>query len=105
MASRPLGHTDITARSQASEPEAKPVSTSGVPDASNFQKLYYTPEEVVGRWRGRIDAATLRNWRSLRVGPPYHRFGRAVLYRLDLLEKLEEKNLVSTLTEREREKV
>jgi excisionase family DNA binding protein len=29
---------------------------------------------------------TLRNWRIARKGPPYHKFGRAVRYRLEDLE-------------------
>lgn len=30
---------------------------------------------------------TLRNWRIARKGPPYHKFGRAVRYRVEDLEK------------------
>ena len=57
---------------------------------------YLTPEEVSLRWRRRVDVDTLKNWRSLRIGPPFHRFGRAVLYRVDLLESWESKNLTVT---------
>ena len=60
---------------------------------------YLTPEEVSLRWRRKVDVDTLKNWRSLRVGPPFHRFGRAVLYRADLLECWESKNL--TVTDRD----
>jgi hypothetical protein len=64
------------------------------PDASGIEQLdgitYYTPEEVVRRWRGRIDIDTLANWRSKKQGPPFHRFsGRAILYRVDLLARWE----------------
>lgn len=58
--------------------------------------LYLTPEEVSLRWRRKVDVETLKNWRSLKVGPAFHRFGRAVLYRSDLLELWEEQNLVVT---------
>jgi hypothetical protein len=55
---------------------------------------YLTPEEVVSRWRRRIDIDTLANWRSKKQGPTYHRFGRAVLYRADLLAAWESKNII-----------
>ena len=59
------------------------------------QVLYFTPEELVVRWRGRIDIDTLANWRSKRHGPPFHRFsGRAILYRADLLVQWESKNMI-----------
>jgi hypothetical protein len=66
---------------------------SHAPDTDNSE-VYYTPEEVVQRWRGQTDAATLRNWRSKRQGPTYHRFGRAILYRADLLADWERKNMI-----------
>jgi hypothetical protein len=58
------------------------------------EEVYYTPEEVVQRWRDRIDIDTLRNWRSRRLGPSYHRFGRVVLYHSDLLAEWETKNMI-----------
>jgi hypothetical protein len=58
------------------------------------EELYYTPEEVVRRWR-QIDAGTLANWRSKRQGPPFHRFGRLVLYRADLLAQWEAKHMIA----------
>jgi hypothetical protein len=60
--------------------------------ASEFN--YLTPEEVSNRWRRRITPETLANWRALHVGPAYSKFGKAVLYRLDLLEQWETKHLV-----------
>jgi hypothetical protein len=56
--------------------------------------IYLTPEEVSLRWRRKVDVVTLKNWRSLRIGPPFHRFGRTVLYRSNLLEEWEQKSLV-----------
>ena len=63
-------------------------------DTQEFEEVYYTPDELVRRWRGRIDIETLANWRSRRQGPTYHRFGRAVLYRADLLISWESKNMI-----------
>ena len=57
---------------------------------------YHTPEEVSHRWRNKVDVDTMKNWRSLGVGPPFHRFGRAVLYRADFLESWESKSLTVT---------
>jgi hypothetical protein len=67
-------------------------------DESSAMKtdVYLTPEELVARWRDRIDIDTLANWRSKRQGPPFHRFGgRAVLYRTDLVARWEAKNMVA----------
>jgi len=55
--------------------------------------LYLTPEEVSSRWRDRVTSETLANWRSLQIGPPYHKFGKAVLYRADLLAQWERQYL------------
>lgn len=63
-------------------------------DTQESEEVYYTPDELVRRWRGRIDIETLANWRSRRQGPTYHRFGRAVLYRADLLISWESKNMI-----------
>jgi hypothetical protein len=56
---------------------------------------YLTPEEVSSRWREKITTETLANWRAMQIGPPYNKFGKAILYRLDLLEKWERQTLVS----------
>lgn len=55
---------------------------------------YLTPDEVCDRWRQRITPETLANWRALHIGPAYSKFGKPVLYRLDLLEIWEAKNVV-----------
>lgn len=49
-----------------------------------------TPEDLARRWRGKVSLGTLRNWRSLRRGPPFHRtrHGR-VLYHLAAVEAFE----------------
>jgi hypothetical protein len=73
---------------------ASNVSQSTEVDKS--KSYYLTPEEVSLRWREKITPETLANWRAggRGMGPPYSKFGRAVLYRFDLLEKWEEKNVV-----------
>ncbi len=43
-------------------------------------QTYLTPEEVSARYRGEVSLATLRNWRSLRIGPSYIKIGKSVLY-------------------------
>jgi hypothetical protein len=58
---------------------------------------YLTPQEVSSRWRNKITPETLANWRTMRLGPPYNKFGKAILYRLDLLEKWEQKNLIGAV--------
>jgi hypothetical protein len=41
---------------------------------------FLTAEEVSQRYRGEITVGTLRNWRAMRIGPPFVKIGRAVLY-------------------------
>lgn len=95
-------------KSQVLEFESAPASLVDQTDThgqKNDSELYLTPEEVSLRWRRKVDVETIANWRSQRIGPPYHRFGRAVLYRIDLLEEWERQNLISTDVERNREQV
>jgi hypothetical protein len=66
-------------------------------------RRYLTPEEVSLRWRGKITPETLANWRSLQIGPPYNKFGKAVLYRVDLLDLWEQVNLFTCDTPRLKE--
>lgn len=53
-----------------------------------------TPKEAAERIR--IPEKTLANWRNKRIGPPYRKFGRRVLYPLALLEEWEAKQTVET---------
>jgi hypothetical protein len=55
---------------------------------------FLTPEEVSERYRGEITVGTLRNWRALKIGPPYIKIGKAVLYPVDELDSWDRKNLV-----------
>ena len=55
---------------------------------------FLRPHEVSQRYRGLISPGTLRNWRSMRTGPPYIKIGKAVLYPIDQLDAWDRKNLV-----------
>lgn len=72
-------------------------------------KKFLTVDEVAERYRGEVSTGTLRNWRAMRIGPPFVKIGKAVLYPVDELDAWDEKNLVScrasrrpTLTEQDR---
>jgi hypothetical protein len=55
---------------------------------------YLTPEEVSERYRGEISPGTLRNWRSMRIGPSFVKVGKGVLYPVTELEVWDRKNIV-----------
>jgi hypothetical protein len=55
---------------------------------------FLTPEEVVQRYRGEITLGTLRNWRSMRIGPTFVKIGKAVLYPVEELDAWDRKNTV-----------
>ena len=56
---------------------------------------YLTTEEVAERYREEISVGTLRNWRAMRIGPPFVKIGKAVLYPVDALDEWDRKNLVT----------
>ena len=53
---------------------------------------YLTQAELMERWRGQIQGATLNTWRSRKLGPPYVKIGGRVLYPLRAVEEFERKN-------------
>jgi hypothetical protein len=55
---------------------------------------FLTTEEVAKRYRGEISVGTLRNWRALRIGPPFVKIGKAVLYPVEQLDAWDQKNMV-----------
>ncbi|MCJ8508798.1 helix-turn-helix domain-containing protein [Rhizobium lemnae] len=55
---------------------------------------FLTPDEVAERYRGSISVGTLRNWRSMKIGPSFVKIGKAVLYQVDELEAWDERNRV-----------
>ena len=56
---------------------------------------FLTPEEVSERYRGGVSLGTLRNWRSMRIGPTFVKIGKAVLYPIDELEAWDQNNTVT----------
>jgi hypothetical protein len=55
---------------------------------------FLTPAEVVARYREEISEGTLRNWRAMRIGPPFAKIGKAVLYPIDGLDAWDRMNTV-----------
>ena len=56
---------------------------------------FLTAEEVSERYRGEISVGTLRNWRAMRIGPPFVKIGKAVLYPIRELDAWDQKNIVN----------
>jgi len=56
---------------------------------------FLTPEEVSERYRGGVSVGTLRNWRSMRIGPPFAKIGKTVLYPIDELDAWDQNNMVT----------
>ena len=52
---------------------------------------YLTPEELAARIR--VAPSTLSKWRMEGDGPAFYKFGKRVLYRLDIVEQWERGNL------------
>ena len=55
---------------------------------------YLTIEEVITRYRGQVSEGTLRNWRTMRIGPSFIKIGKAVLYPVSELDRWDKFNLV-----------
>ncbi len=56
---------------------------------------FLTPEEVAERYRGGISVGTLRNWRTMRIGPSFLKIGKAILYPVSELDAWDERNRVT----------
>lgn len=56
---------------------------------------FLTTEEVSERYRGLVSAGTLENWRAQRIGPPFIKIGKAVLYPIEELDAWDRRNLVT----------
>jgi hypothetical protein len=67
------------------------TSRSFVPPAG---PVFLTVEEVVERYRRQVSEGTLRNWRSMRVGPSFIKIGKAILYPLEELDRWDRRDLV-----------
>ena len=64
------------------------------------EPVFLTTEEVSDRYRGRITVGTLQNWRAMRIGPPFLKIGKAVLYPLEGLEAWDQQNMVEARSSR-----
>jgi hypothetical protein len=58
------------------------------------EPIFLTLNEVIERYRGQISEGTLRNWRSMKVGPLFLKVGKAVLYPLDELDRWDRRNII-----------
>jgi hypothetical protein len=54
-----------------------------------------TDEEVVARYQGPITLGALRNWRARKIGPPYLKVGKAVLYSRAALKEWDRRNTIA----------
>ena len=62
---------------------------------------FLTTEEVSERYRSEITVGTLRNWRAMRIGPPFVKIGKAVLYSVSELDAWDQKNTVNCRASRQ----
>lgn len=53
---------------------------------------FLTADEVAERYRGEISVGTLRNWRAQRVGPPFIKIRKSVLYPVEGLDEWDKKS-------------
>ncbi|HWL47936.1 MAG TPA: DNA-binding protein [Sphingomonadaceae bacterium] len=58
------------------------------------ESKFLTAEEVSERYRGAVTVGTLENWRALRIGPPFVKIGKAVLYPIEELDAWDRQNMV-----------
>jgi hypothetical protein len=58
------------------------------------EPMFLTLNEVIERYRSQISEGTLRNWRSIRVGPSFLKVGKAVLYPRVELDRWDRRNLI-----------
>jgi hypothetical protein len=56
---------------------------------------FLTTEEVFDRYRGAISIGTLKNWRSLRIGPSFVKLGKTILYPVEHLDRWDQENFVT----------
>lgn len=57
---------------------------------------FLTPYDLHKRWSRAISLKTLANWRSLGLGPPYHKIRGRILYKTDEVRHWEINNRVAT---------
>jgi hypothetical protein len=55
--------------------------------------MFLTLNKVVERYRGQISEGTLRNWRSMRIGPWFIKIGKAILYPSEEINRWDRRKL------------
>jgi len=75
-------------------PQTKDVGAAPGADLMANEK-FLTTDEVAERYRGEVSVGTLENWRAQRIGPPFVKIGKAVLYPIEELEAWDRRNLVA----------
>jgi hypothetical protein len=65
------------------------------------ERKYLTAEEVSERYRASVSVGTPPTWRAMKIGPPFIKIGKAVLYPIDQLEAWDKKNLVACRTSKQ----
>lgn len=96
LAENPISPASPSTEEQFKHLEKVLMSFDDIPLHSQGGHLtaYLTPEEVAVRWRRKLALETLANWRAKRIGPPFIKIGKTILYPLALLLKWEQQNLV-----------
>ena len=64
------------------------------------EPVFLSTEEVSDRYRGRITGGTHQDWPAMRIGPPFLKIGKAVLYPLEGLEAWDQQNMVEARSSR-----
>lgn len=60
-----------------------------------IEPKFLTTKEVADRYRGTISIGTLKNWRSLRIGPSFVKLGKTILYPVEHLDRWDQENFVT----------
>lgn len=59
-------------------------------------KQYFTPEELVERYKSQVTVRTLANWRSAGTSPPFTKIGGRILYPVKELLEWEQRRTVQS---------
>lgn len=58
-----------------------------------MDQIFLSPDELLERWRNRVEPRTLENWRTANTGPRYTKVGGKILYSIEEVEKYEKEQL------------
>lgn len=86
----PTSEAELSQEREDTLSQRELLSTNAGARANEF----LTAEEVSERYRSAISVGTLRNWRAAKIGPPFVKIGKAVLYPILELEAWDKRNLV-----------